>query len=657
MTCRPRLFSIAIVASAITLSPELTAREILLPSVATDWKQLAAEADSNELIDQFSRILEDQWRQVELTSSEPPSSTLSKSEQVFALNATVRQRIDQLWQLRVPIGQAAGTVQARRAAAGFLKTISAWVEFSGRLRFMTREHTQQAVKQLPRADVKRLIASAQKHQIGVVAPAIAFVLVQPPPGNNAVPFDNPTRLQLLEVIRTTREIDASASLFQLAQWPHTPDPLRLQIMKTMRAIGMPQGSNADASGTAEAMLTHIEKMDASVLAPGDIELRSELKTWLDSLVEHGVTGNTFRWGSVEIRSGDWILQRNPSPYNRFTDLSPGLFTHVGIATEVVDDAGIRRIVIVDLPETGTRIQSEAADQFVSSSLHWIVLRHRRSEAAEAMGRVAAQLIGRASEFDLTFNLDLIPQQRGILSTKAPVRTYCAGFLALCAQEAGLQQDDLFPLTESPSSERCLANLEKLGMTMTQFISPSGPLFSSDLEIVGTRPPMYAPDNVIREAVYDRFASRMAEDEFQMHETSTQRLRQQLAEISSEYTWVRAALAKVNDVNPALDLVVAGRVATLVENLDAIADAQSQAFSDALTLVRSSGLPANLDEESQLRMQRMLTNLRSEHPEWFAKWRAGDWSMHTLRQTLVQHYCQAGRHAVDVMFFSNEDRDS
>jgi hypothetical protein len=47
--------------------------------------------------------------------------------------------------------------------------------------------------------------------------------------------------------------------------------------------------------------------------------------------------------------------RNPSPYNLFTDLSPGLFTHVGVITAETGSDGIRRMVVVDLPERGERM--------------------------------------------------------------------------------------------------------------------------------------------------------------------------------------------------------------------------------------------------------------------------------------------------------------
>jgi hypothetical protein len=46
--------------------------------------------------------------------------------------------------------------------------------------------------------------------------------------------------------------------------------------------------------------------------------------------------------------------RNPSPYNLFTDLAPGLFTHVGVVAVETGSDGKRRMVVVDLPSAERR---------------------------------------------------------------------------------------------------------------------------------------------------------------------------------------------------------------------------------------------------------------------------------------------------------------
>jgi len=114
----------------------------------------------------------------------------------------------------------------------------------------------------------------------------------------------------------------------------------------------------------------------------------------------------------------------------------------------------------------------------------------------------------------------------------------------------------------------------------------------------------------------------------MKQTTAQRLRQQLAEMSSDYTWVRTALAAANDVNPAMDLVVAARVATIVENLDRIADTNEAAYRDSLTQLRKGKIPAGIDAGT-------ISGL----------------SGRALRSYLVKHFIVCGQDAVDAVFFA------
>ena len=97
--------------------------------------------------------------------------------------------------------------------------------------------------------------------------------------------------------------------------------------------------------------------------------------------------------------------RNPSPYNLFTDLSPGLFTHVGVVAAETGKDGIRRLVLVDLPERGTTMPATNVDAFVNRSLHYMFLRHPDPAVAKKMGDTAAAVIGAPTEFDLNFRTD------------------------------------------------------------------------------------------------------------------------------------------------------------------------------------------------------------------------------------------------------------
>ena len=81
-----------------------------------------------------------------------------------------------------------------------------------------------------------------------------------------------------------------------------------------------------------------------------VKSRAETLAWLSQRIKRGVAGESYRVRGFDLREGDWLMMRNPSPYNLFTDMSPGLFTHVGIVSAVTGEDGVRRFVIVDLPE-------------------------------------------------------------------------------------------------------------------------------------------------------------------------------------------------------------------------------------------------------------------------------------------------------------------
>ena len=115
--------------------------------------------------------------------------------------------------------------------------------------------------------------------------------------------------------------------------------------------------------------------------------------WLDERAHKGLTEDRLRLGLFEVQPGDWLLMRNPSPYNLFTDLSPGLFTHVGVVAAETGKDGIRRLVLVDLPERGTTMPATNVDAFVNRSLHYVFLRHPDPAVAKKMGETAAEVIG------------------------------------------------------------------------------------------------------------------------------------------------------------------------------------------------------------------------------------------------------------------------
>ena len=198
--------------------------------------------------------------------------------------------------------------------------------------------------------------------------------------------------------------------------------------------------------------------------------------------------------------------RNPSPYNLFTDLSPGLFTHVGVAAIEKGSDGVRRMVIIDIPERGPEMPATNVDAFVQRTRHFVFLRHPDRATAEKLAEAAAATVGNITEFDLNFRTERVLALKGRPLRGEKIHTYCAGFLYLCAVQTDRPREDFFPLKEGPAGGYTAENLAKFGVTFGEdFISPTGAFFSPTLTLVGRREPMYDPGREIEEAVFDHFA--------------------------------------------------------------------------------------------------------------------------------------------------------
>ena len=127
----------------------------------------------------------------------------------------------------------------------------------------------------------------------------------------------------------------------------------------------------------------------------------------------------------------------------------------------------------------------------------------------ALCATAASLIGNETQFDMTFRTDRVTDRHGQELKGKKIHTYCAGLLLLCALESGRSREEFFPIAEYPAGGKAVANLQQLGITFgADFISPTGALFSPQLEIVGRREPTYDPRREVEEAVFDHFARQL-----------------------------------------------------------------------------------------------------------------------------------------------------
>ena len=231
-----------------------------------------------------------------------------------------------------------------------------------------------------------------------------------------------------------------------------------------------------------------------------------LVAWLADRNDHGLEGDTYRLGQFDVHPGDWLLMHNPSPYNLFTDLSPGLFTHVGVVALENGKDGKRRMVVVDLPEVGTAMPATNVEIFLQRTLNFVFLRHPDPAVAAKMGETAASTIGDPTEFDLNFRTDRVAALKGMPLAGEKIHTYCAGLLLLCAQETAARHKVLLSDRRNYRRRPHPRQHHQVGSVgRRRLVSPTGCLFSPQLKIVGRSEPMYEPRREIEETIYDHFA--------------------------------------------------------------------------------------------------------------------------------------------------------
>ncbi len=337
--------------------------------------------------------------------------------------------------------------------------------------------------------------------------------------------------------------------------------------------------------------------------------------------------------------------RNPSPYNLFTDLSPGLFTHVGVVAWEKGADGRGRLVVVDLPERGTSIPATNVEAFLKRTRHFVFLRHQDPEVAKQMGEAAAAVIGNPSEFDLNFRTDRVLKLIGEPLKGKKVHTYCAGLLLLCALETGRPREEFFPISESTAGGLTAENMKTLGMSLgADFVSPSGALFSSNMRVIGRKAPTYEPQREVEESIYDYFAARLAVARLRLAPDLFQSLRMKVAAASKNNRLLAEALAHAAGVSTEMDLVSAARAAAVVETLDDVAYGASGRFKEAMAAFR--------DPESNPAAAKQYQRI---HAGLFERWEQSQLHPRDLRIELTKYYTEIGRSEIDRRFFQGASR--
>jgi hypothetical protein len=499
----------------------------------------------------------------------------------------------------------------------------------------------------------------------VAAASIAPLLVERRASSATAPFILTTEQQLV-LLRLLSQTTPAESLDALATFVRSPEPPPYAIVvaaETIRRVGLPQDAMPDGDSTlpkpritAAELRTILSRIDSTKLDDKRTALYKDLLAWLDVRKKRGIIGDdALLLEGREIRPGDWMLMRNPSPYNLFSDLAPGLFTHVGVVAATTPADGIRRIVVVDLPERGTRLPATPVDMFVKRTLNYAFLRHDEPAIAQKMASVAATIVGNPSQFDLNFRIDRVNALRGKPLAGKKITTYCAGLLWLCAQETGRPRTEFFPIAETASGGKTRENLAKLGLSIgDDFVSPTGPLFSPRLSIAAWRAPMYLPQREIEQAVFDHFAHGMRDRELKPSLDQYQTLRLKLAEAAKTNDLLAKALAKANNVSEEMDLVSAAKAAAVVETLDEAAYGASAAYGQAF-----DAIVVEDDNRPQLSptIRVTLEKARTKHADLYKRWLEYQISSRELRQALVDYYITEGRRELDNRFFKGDESRS
>lgn len=602
-----------------------------------------------------------------------PARTLDIVRELLAAKARVDQLLDRALALRAQFGALDGKLQ-RDAIRSYLRVDSKLIDVSGRLRYLLSDVLNMvAAEATEPAERRQLLDLLAQYRSSIGALAVSGWLADAPAEAEKPRLlgrrlarqqaersgsDN-IQLSVLQLIASSGDASLVAAVAELLKQPQLAPELVLAAAETIRTLGLPQdvrpGSPAGLPApaiTASQLYTRLLQLDRSQLSSELAAQHAELLSWLDLRRRGGLTEDGYQLGSYKLQAGDWLLMRNPSPYNLFTDLSPGLFTHVGVVTSEQGADGIRRMVLVDLQEHG-HMSAINVETFVQRSLHYVFLRHPDPAVARQMADAARSVIGNETEFDLNFRTERVLELAHQPLAGKKIRTYCAGLLLLCALQTAVDRSEFFPIIEYPAPGHTVENFKLLGMSLGKdFVSPTGALYSRKLLLVGRREPMYEPRREIEEAVYDYFGIGMDKKQLAPDPTLFNSLQFKIADAAQHSPLLAQALASASGINADADLVGAARAAAVLEMLDEVALRTSAEFDQARNAVRSeAGELATLPAAEREKMAR----LRERHADLVKEWEGGQLSPRELRIRLVDYYIAHGRAELDRLYFSGSSK--
>ncbi len=645
------------------LAPWLKHLHELVPQSAADY----ADFDADDLAAAAAAVEQWCWLWERVAVGLSPEGQLGVVGRLHDVKQSIDRQLDNVLSLRVQFAALPADAKRHEALRRYLRSTSTLIDLSGRLRYALIDAVDAAAIRFSTQSAlqSQLIDLLMQKHSSVGAQEMADALFDPPQTAGVEPpppLPAPLKLKVIQLIAKCGTIGEVDELAEFLLNPATPPSQVLAAAEAIRALGLPQDPRAEQDAslpqppiTAARLLDRLQPIDSAQWTPEELPRVNSLLRWLPGRVEPGLEGNTYRLGNFDVQPGDWLLMRNPSPYNLFTDLSPGLFTHVGVVTIEHSSDGKRRMVVADLPERGTSMPATNVETFLDRTLNYVFLRHPDPEVARKMGEAAAEMIGNPTQFDLNFRTDRITALAGKPLHGEKIHTYCAGLLLLCAQQAGVPRDECFPITETTAPGHTQENLAKLGLSLGDgFVSPSGALFSQKLEIVGRCEPMYDAPRQVQEAIYDHFATQMATTQLQASPDAYQAIRLKMAEASKTNPLLSKALAAAAGVSDQMDLVSAAKAAAVVETLDEIAYGASDDYVAAMRAITEGG---NLTPEQQRGLTQpqrdALAKFRSRHAQLAQRWDQGQILPGGVRTKLLRYYIDQGRRQLDERFFGGE----
>jgi hypothetical protein len=641
---RPAADSLQAIESLVPVRPEDCTRQ--------RSEQLAKAADSLEA-----------WAadlSLGATPSRDPTAQLGQGldrlRRLAAAQRRVDKSLDRILALRTRFVELPESEDRREMLCRYLEITSQAINLSGRMRYLMRDGLARASQDAAsRPELILDVVLENKSDVGALV--MTYLLFDPPP-QSGIPTPSPTlRKKVLDVMAASRKAAFLGDLSEFVRQSNSPPELVIHAAGIIREIGLPQdpdpsqGEVPPPEITAKELYAILASLDSARLSSEAKKQRDVLLEWLGQRSRSGISGDRFRINGFDIQPGDWLLMRNPSPYNLFTDLSPGLFTHVGVVTTVEDQYGVRRFVIVEMPEHQSHIPATNVEAYLKRTLHYFFLRHEDPKVGLAMSETARSVIGNETQFDLTFDNRHVAALKGQNLQGKRIHTYCAGFLLMCAQATTAPREEFFPMAERPAGGHCLENFAKLRLSLGEdFVSPTGCIFSPRLQLVGRREPFYEPTREIKEAIYDDFARLMRERQLQPSPTIFQALRQTLAGMSKDRPWLAQMLADANNVSQYTDLDAAARAAAVVETLDRIADSSAADFVEARDALMAP--PAEQLRRNGLKADELakVEKYRARHASLYSQWTALRLTPREMRISLVDYYTAQGRQQLEARFF-------